>query len=77
MAFPTSLDVTSPPGSQSIGLGDDRIRELKQFLADILGIPVLTAFSGPIATAGAAGGFGVGTVAGFFHSVRTNRVGMR
>lgn len=38
MALPAQLDSTTPPGSQSPSLGDDRIRELKLAIIDILGI---------------------------------------
>lgn len=38
MALPNSIDSTTPPGSQSPSLGDDRIREFKTAVEDILGI---------------------------------------
>jgi hypothetical protein len=39
MAFPQLLSPLIPTGNESVGLGDDRIRELKQFIADIFGLP--------------------------------------
>lgn len=38
MALPNLIDPASPPDSQAPSLGDDRIRELKQAIIDILGI---------------------------------------
>lgn len=40
MAFPHTLDPAAPAGSDSPRLGDNQIRDLKQALADILGLPV-------------------------------------
>jgi hypothetical protein len=59
MSFPTSIVAATPAGTETLGLGDDRIRELKQFIVDIFSIPDSTSFSAPIATAGATGGFGL------------------
>lgn len=42
MALPNQIDQATPPGSQSPSLGDDRIREFKTAVNDILGIPNAT-----------------------------------
>ena len=42
MALPNSIDQSTPPGSQSPALGDDRIREFKLAVEDIFGIPDAT-----------------------------------
>lgn len=45
MALPNSIDASTPAGSTSPSLGDDRIRELKTAVQDLLGIPDATAIS--------------------------------
>lgn len=56
MGFPESLDPTSPAGLDSPRLGDDQIRALKQFLADLFGVVVspttIAAACGSIASTG-------------------------
>ena len=42
MALPNSIDSSTPPGSQSPALGDDRIREFKLAVEDIFGVPDAT-----------------------------------
>lgn len=39
MALPVTLDATKPAGSRNLSLGDDDIREFKQQLLDIFGLP--------------------------------------
>ena len=58
MAFPESLDPTSPAGSDSPRLGANQIRALKQFLADVFGIVVSpTTIAGACGSISAAGKF--------------------
>jgi len=45
VALPNLIDPATPPGSQDISLGDDRIRELKQAIIDIFGLPSNTNIS--------------------------------
>lgn len=42
MALPNQIDPATPPGSEAISLGDDRIRALKQAIIDIFGLPSAT-----------------------------------
>jgi hypothetical protein len=37
--MPFSIDPTTPAGNESLGLGDDRIRALKQYIIDVFGVP--------------------------------------
>lgn len=39
MALPNKIDPSTPAGTESRSLGDDRIRALKQAIIDILGLP--------------------------------------
>lgn len=55
MALPNQIDQSTPPGSQSPALGDDRIREFKLAVEDILGIPDATNVSAAGFTFAAAG----------------------
>ena len=53
MSTPTvSWDETSPAGSQAISLGDDRIRELKTQLREVIAVDHVMASSGQSATTG-------------------------
>ena len=56
MAFPQTLAPAAPLGADSPRLGDDQIRALKQFLADLFGFPVspdtISATIGSVSTAG-------------------------
>lgn len=55
MALPNKIDPASPPGTQDRSLGDDRIRELKQAIIDILGLPSNTNVSSALLEVLAAG----------------------
>lgn len=49
MALPATIDPSTPSATDALGLGDDKIRALKQFIIDVFGIP-----SDPTAIAQAA-----------------------
>lgn len=55
MSLPNSLDDTTPAGSESPDLLDNRIRAFKTFVRDVLGIPNATNISAALASFAAAG----------------------
>jgi hypothetical protein len=55
MALPNKIDSATPSGTEALALGDDRIRELKQAILDILGIPNNTLINNALFEVAAAG----------------------
>ena len=55
MTLPNSIDVSTPSGTDSPGLGDDQIRALKTFLEDLFGIPDATSITAAVCSITAGG----------------------